>query len=134
MIAKKSLYLLIFCTAFLWFGCAAPRTSMYYWGGYSNSLYTCRITPSEENLIKHKQVLENIIEESNMRNLRVPPGVYSELGYIYFRENRNEEAIKYYEMEARIYPESAVFMQRLTQAANAKGDGDKKKDKLPAKD
>jgi len=42
------------------------------------------------------------------------------LGYIYFRQNNNDTAVKYFEMEARTYPESRVFMERLTQAAKAK--------------
>ena len=111
--------------------CGAPK--MYYWGDYSNSLYSCRKNATEANLLKHKQVLENIVEESNKRNLRVPPGVYSELGYIYFRQNKNEEAIKYFALEERIYPESTVFMQRLTQAAKAKGVAARRKISCPTK-
>ena len=105
---------------------------MYYWGDYSNSLYYCRKNATEANLLKHKQVLENIVEESNKRDLRVPPGVYGELGYIYLRQNKNEEAIKYFELEERTYPESKVFMQRLTQAAKAKSNA-KSEEKLPTK-
>ena len=114
------------------FGCAAPK--MYYWGEYSNSLYSCRKQATEANLIKHKQILENIIEESNKRDLRVPPGVYAELGYIYFRQNKNDEALKYFQLEERTYPESKVFIQRLSQAAKAKGDIPKSDEKLPQKE
>jgi hypothetical protein len=95
---------------------------MYYWGDYSNSLYCCRKDSTEENLLKHKQILENIVEESAKRNLRVPPGVCAELGYIYFRQNNSQEAIKYFELEERTYPESKVLMQRLTQATKARTD------------
>lgn len=133
MKTRKGFYLLaVLFIAILGYGCAAPP-KMYYWGDYSNSLYSSRKTPNEANLLKHKQVLEDIIAESNKGNLRVPPGVYGELGYVYFRQNKNEEAIKYFGLEEQNYPESTILMQRLTQAAKAKGDGDKKEDKLPGK-
>jgi hypothetical protein len=103
-------------------GCAAP--SMYYWGDYSTTLYHLKKTPSDESLLKHQQTLENIIEESKTKNLRVPPGVYAELGYIYLRQNKNELAIQYFRMEKELYPESAILMQRLENSAL-------KKDKKP---
>jgi hypothetical protein len=129
---KLGFFLLVFPLSFMAFGCAAPK--MYYWGEYSNSLYSCRKQATEANLIKHKQILENIIEESNKRDLRVPPGVYAELGYIYFRQNKNDEALKYFQLEERTYPESKVFIQRLSQAAKAKGDIPKSDEKLPQKE
>ena len=113
------------CISFLLFalfslmGCATTE-KMYYWGDYSTTLYAARKEANDESLLKHKNTLENIIAESGKRNLRVPPGVYGELGYIYFRQNNNDTAVKYFEMEARTYPESRVFMERLTQAAKAK--------------
>lgn len=127
---KIGFFLLIFPLSFIAFGCATAN-KMYYWGDYSNSLYSCRKQATEENLLKHKQILENIIEESNKNDLRVPPGVYAELGYIYFRQNRNDEALKYFELEARTYPESKVFIQRLSQTAKAKGDIPKSDIALP---
>jgi hypothetical protein len=96
-------------------GCAAP--SQYYWGDYSNTLYHFKKTPSDESLLKHQQVLENIIEESKKRNLVVPPGVYAELGYIYLKQNKNPLAIQYFKMEKEIYPESALLMHRLENVA-----------------
>jgi hypothetical protein len=122
MITRKLCLFFISAACFASFmtsGCATQQP-MYYWGDYSNSLYCCRKDSTDENLLKHKQILENIIEESGKRNLRVPPGVHAELGYIYFRQNKTQEAIKYFELEERTYPESKVLMQRLTQAANAR--------------
>jgi len=101
-------------------GCAVPP-KMYYWGDYSKSVYACRKDGTDEQLIKHKQVLETIIEESQQHNCRVPPGVYAELGYIYFRQNKNDDAIRFFDLEAKTYPEAGILMERLTQAAKAKG-------------
>ena len=129
---KIALYgFMILFISVLFYGCAPPK--MYYWGDYSKSLYGYRKNASDENLLKHKQVLENIIEESNKHNARVPPGVYAELGYIYFRQNKSQEAIKYFALEESTYPESRVFMQRLTQAAKDKSSDVKSEEKSPGK-
>jgi len=109
--------LTLFITLFL-SGCAAP--SMYYWGDYSSTLYHSKKTPSDETGLKHQQALENIIEESKTRNLKAPPGVYAELGYIYLKQNKNQNAIQYFKLEREIYPESALLMQRLENVALTK--------------
>lgn len=99
-------------------GCLPPK--MYYWGNYSNSLYHTKKNPTEESVLKHQQALENIIEESKNTSLRVPPGVYAELGYIYFQQNKNQLAIQYFQYEKATYPEAALFMDRLENAAKLK--------------
>jgi hypothetical protein len=115
-----SLLLLLIVSSMI--GCASQR--MYYWGDYSETLYAMRKDTNDETLLKHQKTLEQIIVESNSRNLRVPPGVYAELGYIYFRQNKNDTAVKYFDMEAKTYPESQVLMTRLTQAAKSKTNKD----------
>jgi hypothetical protein len=110
--------LLILLVPVLLASCAPQR--MYYWGDYSTTLYRSRKDPCEENLLKHKQALENIIQKSEEQNLRVPPGVYAELGYVYFRQNATDTAVKYFLMEEQTYPESGIFMERLVQAAKAR--------------
>jgi hypothetical protein len=48
----------------------------------------------------------------------VPPGVYAELGYIYNLQNNTKEAIKLFDLEKQVYPESTVFMDLLIQQAD----------------
>ncbi|MBU2226543.1 MAG: DUF4810 domain-containing protein [Proteobacteria bacterium] len=95
-------------------GCAAQR--MYYWGDYSNTLYQSKKHPSDQSNLGHQQALENIIEESGKNNLRIPPGVYAELGYVYFRQNKKDLAIQNFKMEKQLYPESTLLMDRLENA------------------
>ena len=95
-------------------GCAPQR--MYYWGDYSNTLYNSKKNPSDKSVLEHQQALEKILEESQKNNLRVPPGVYAELGYIYFRQNKKDLAIKNFNMEKQLYPESSLLMNRLENA------------------
>ncbi|MBW2615657.1 MAG: DUF4810 domain-containing protein [Deltaproteobacteria bacterium] len=110
--------LLLLLVPVLLASCASQR--MYYWGDYSTTLYHSRKVPCEGNLLKHTQALENIIQKSEEQNLRVPPGVYAELGYVYFRQNATDTAVKYFLLEEQTYPESRIFMERLVQAARAR--------------
>lgn len=96
-------------------GCATPQR-MYYWGDYSNTLYQSKKHSSDQSSLGHQQALENIIAESGKNNLRIPPGVYAELGYIYFRQNKKDLAIQNFKMEKQLYPESTLLMDRLENA------------------
>jgi hypothetical protein len=98
---------------FISIGCAAQQQSIYYWGDYSGSLYKVHKDPNETNIGEHQALLENIIKESESRNLRVPPGVYAELGYIYSLKKYTNEAIGFFNKEKQIYPESTIFMDNL---------------------
>ena len=109
---------LIAISALFLLGCATPE-KMYYWGDYSNTLYQSKKHPSEQAGLSHQQALENIIVESGKRNLRIPPGVYAELGYIYFRQNKKDLAIQNFKLEKQLYPESAILMERLENAVKS---------------
>jgi hypothetical protein len=93
-------------------GCATQKP-LYYWGNYSKSLYTYKKSPTEENLKAHKAVLLNIIDQSNKLNLRVPPGVCCEYGYLLFKEGKQGEAMQYFDLEEKTYPESKPFLDRF---------------------
>ena len=121
--------LLILLVPVLLASCAPQR--MYYWGDYSTTLYHSRKVPGEESLLKHKQALENIIQQSEEQKLRVPPGIYAELGYIYFRQNATDTAVKYFLLEKQTYPESRIFMERLVQAARARAASTEGEEKTP---
>lgn len=96
-------------------GCAAQVTEAgYYWGNYANTLYAYAKSPSDETLAQHVEELNKIIAESKERELKVPPGVLAELGYIEAAKGNNETALTHYEAEMQLYPESRVFLERLT--------------------
>jgi len=59
-------------------GCGAKKT-MYYWGDYSSSLYVYTKEPSDKSRKKHKVELQEIIQKSAQKNLKVPPGIHFEL-------------------------------------------------------
>ena len=108
---RKILIALFFLSAFS-VGCATHEP-MYYWGNYSQSLYKYKKTPTPENQAAHKAVLVKIIEESDKNSKRVPPGVCCEYGYILLKEGNTQEALRYFDLEEKAYPESKAFLDRL---------------------
>lgn len=101
-------------------GCAPKK--MYYFGNYSNTLYSFEKNQNDESLLKHKQEIETIITESESKALPVPPGIYAELGYINLKSNNSKEAIRLFQAESQLYPESRLLMDRLIQSATSKND------------
>lgn len=102
-------------------GCAAKQKPMYVYGDYSESFYALKREAGDETSVKWKSSLENIISQSNAKAMRVPPGVYANLGFIYLKANDKSKAVEYFELEKNIYPEAEVFMNNLIKKANAKG-------------
>lgn len=99
-------------------GCATSQKPMYYYGDYSNTLYNMHKNQTDESLLSHMQGLERIIEESEKMDLRVPPGIYAELGYLTLkRDAKADKAIEYFQLEKQTYPESTLLMDRLIQKA-----------------
>jgi hypothetical protein len=112
-------------TALLFMGGCATQTvtaAGYYWGDYSKTLYQYTKAPSDETLAAHAAELERIIEESGKRDLRVPPGIHAELGYIKARQGEDALAVAHYQTEMQLYPESRLFLERLT-AQEKRGEG-----------
>lgn len=101
-------------------GCAP--TPMYYWGDYSESIYAYRKEATEKNLLSHRDKLIGIIDISNERATRVPPGIYAELGYIYDRTNLYKEAVANFCKEEELYPESKILMDRLIEHIKKRSD------------
>jgi hypothetical protein len=108
----KKIYIILFLMISFIVGCATQEP-LYYWGNYSQTLYKYKKLPKEDSLAAHKACLVNIIEESNKRNKKTPPGVCCEYGYILLKEGKTQQALYYFEMETKNYPESKVFIDRL---------------------
>jgi hypothetical protein len=99
-------------------GCATSNKQLYSWGDYPYTLYNYKKYPCEETLQQHKEVLLHIIESSEKNGLKVPPGVFCEYGYILLKEGNEVEALQYFAMEEKAYPESKVFIERLKLSMN----------------
>lgn len=110
-------------------GCAPP-SKMYHYGNYSQTLYYCEKNQDEKSLVNHRHELEEIIIQSEVKKLPVPPGIYAELGYIHLKNNTLKEAIKLFELESKLYPESSLLMGRLIDNAKEELDSENNLSKI----
>jgi hypothetical protein len=117
---KSTTVLTLFALSIILFGCGQKQ--MYYYGNYSNTLYSMKKDSDESSQNQHIKELENIIQESQHKNMKVPPGIYAELGYWYLKNNHKKEAIKMFNEESNLYLESRHLMNRLIQKANIQSD------------
>ena len=89
-------------------GCVAPPVN-YYYGKYSRTLYRTKKDGTPASLENHKSSLLDIIQTSERKGLRVPPGIYCEYAYVLSKEG-SSEADKYFQLEIKTYPESERFV------------------------
>ena len=89
-------------------GCTTPPVS-YYYGNYSRTLYRSKKDNTPESLVKHSQSLENIIQTSETKGIKVPPGIYCEYAYLLAKDGK-PEADRYFSLEVKTYPESERFV------------------------
>lgn len=86
---------------------------IYYWGDYSQSVYEYNKNPSVSTTNEFRETLEDIIDTSNSENMKVPPGVYFELGYLNLKLNNSAKGMEYLNKEREIYPESEKVIATL---------------------
>lgn len=110
---KKAIGVLI--VTILFAGCGPqPKPPIYHWGSYTKSSSDFFHGEGEPGALqKHKDVLEEIINTSESNNQRVAPGLYAELGQLYYQLGQKEKAIGYLEKEKTTYPESSKFIDRI---------------------
>ena len=89
-------------------GCA---TQKYCWNGYGDSLYSYYKHP--ENKQKYIEHLSETITKAEQANLKVPPGIYAEYGYMFYEAQDYSKAITYFHKEHDAWTESAFFMEKM---------------------
>jgi hypothetical protein len=118
---KKILFISMIICFFL-SGCApVAHHPQYYWGNYSHALYKNKKDHTPESYQEYKNALADIMEKSKTKGLLVPPGIYSEYGFILAQEGKFEEAQVYFNLEKEKYPESKIFVDRLINTLGKKG-------------
>ena len=98
-------------------GCVTTPQNGLYWGNYSHTLYEVKKSGDEKSLKSHMEELHKIISTSEKRNLKVPPGIFAELGQLYQKDNKPQEAMSFYQKEVAAYPESEQLMSRIISSA-----------------
>jgi hypothetical protein len=94
-------------------GCTTVSESNLYWGDYSNTLYKVKKDPGDASNAAHEEELQSIVEKSKEMNLRVPPGIYAELGLYAIERGDQNAAQNYFRLEQETYPEGTILMQRI---------------------
>jgi hypothetical protein len=59
------------------------------------------------------QQLEADYQKARSANKPVPPGFHAQLGYLYYQLGKLDQAQQEFQTEKILFPESAVFMERL---------------------
>ena len=87
---------------------------LYYWGDYEENLYAYYKSPgAPEDTLAYMGRLERLIERGEQPGRKVPPGVYAEYGYAFYKTGRPREAVQYFEKEKSVWPESGLLMDRM---------------------
>lgn len=98
-------------------GCASKP--IYHWGSYEQSVHHSLNGDEKVPLGEQIDRLNSDIKEAGERTSegktysRIPPGVYAQLGYLYYKSGQMELAQQSFEAEKRLYPESKVLMDRF---------------------
>lgn len=109
--------------------CGCASTSLYEWGKYDEWLYENYENPkSDEELYVDLTAFITKYDNPKSPNKKpMAPGLYAEYGFLLMRRGENTAAIKYYNKEKALWPESALFMESMIQAAQIQSTSGKKK-------
>ncbi|MBD2803547.1 DUF4810 domain-containing protein [Xenorhabdus sp. 42] len=98
--------------AMLLVGCAQAPKTMYVWEDYQPALYQYyqqdKTSPQEQ-----LQALRNVIEKAKAKDKPVPPGLHAQMGLLYSKIGNLEYAFQQFEIEKKLFPESAQYMDFL---------------------
>lgn len=87
-------------------GCVKP--SMYYWGSYEHRLYKSYSNP--ETAPEFHAELLKILETSERRGKKPPPGIAAEYGFAQYKQGNTAKAIQYFQLEMDTWPESVTML------------------------
>ena len=118
MISPKNILLLV-AIVFLFTGCAPKKQPMYYFGNSSSALYAHKKEPTDESFVAMKQSLEDVIEHSKVKGIKIAPGTFANIGYLNLLENKPKQAVAFFNREKQLYPEATIFMDRMIQKVEA---------------
>lgn len=99
-------------------GCVTTR--QYQWGSYENDLYAAYKDPARSERLALG--LASLIGELESTKQKVPPGIYAELGTLYYQAGKLDDARALYEKERASWPESKGLMAALIQSIDRQKD------------
>lgn len=104
---------------------AGCQKSLYDWGCYEDSVWTIYAPASTDQTTVGNQIqtLEKEIQltrssEKPDEVSRVPPGKYAHLGYLYAMQGDKDSAVRCFNSEKQLYPESTRFVDGMVSRLN----------------
>jgi hypothetical protein len=102
--------------AMLLTACAAPPKTLYQWGGYQAALYAY-LRGSATDLGAQAAQLEAQAQRSAAEGASPPPGLHGHLALLYSKSGDDANAVRHLQIEKRLFPESAAFINHLLKNA-----------------
>lgn len=108
MIPRFRIFLTAAGAGLLLAGCATP--SRFEWGAYEGALYGYAKKP--ELRPNYRASLEKAIDQGRKTN-RLAPGLLAELGYLALEDHDDVQAVRLFEEEMQVFPESRAFLSSV---------------------
>jgi len=99
-------------------GCAVQ--THYAWGSYEQLVYDMYQSPGKSPPEREIEQMESDLQIARSQNKPLPPGFHAHLGYLYYQIGKGDAARQEFETEKAQFPESTVFMNRLTASMQRK--------------
>lgn len=98
--------------------CAKPAKPLYQWGAYQTAVYQYMKTNGEQPGAQIQQ-LEVQLQKTAVKGQATPPGLHGHLALLYSKVGDQSNAIRHLELERKLFPESATYVDYLLKNAGA---------------
>lgn len=90
-----------------------PQKYLYTWGNYSHRSYNYLKNADEKSTQELIAVYKLIIENQKGARKVPPPGICADYGFLLLQQGKTDEGKVLLQREVELYPESAVFIDRV---------------------
>jgi len=104
---------ILFAGLLLATSCVTPAKTLYNWDKYDAVAYKYVKDNTDADAEALAQTLQRMIEKPGGERQVPPPGICADYGFLLVKQGKIEEGIKYLKMEVALYPESALFVERI---------------------
>lgn len=111
--------LLVLLPVVLLGACVTPPTPLYYWGEYEPLLLKQHQEPDSMAVADKIILLNNDIILAQENGLKVAPGFYAHLGYLYFQDGDIGAGETAFLREKELFPEATHFVDGLLERSRA---------------
>lgn len=110
---KKIIQTSFCCACILFLSACSTTTTLYSWYDYENKSYQYQKKNTDDTFNKAMKEYLKVIDKQNGTRHSVPPGLNAEYGYMLFKSGKKDEAVKYFQQEISLYPESEKYISRI---------------------